>query len=863
MNNANPARQSGIEAVGPLPWGSHFCQFYDTTEDLIDTLVPYFRAGLEANEFCMWVTSEPLEADAARDALAAGMPDLDQRIAQGRIEILDYSEWYTKSGAFRADEVMQGWRDKLDSALAKGFDGLRLTGNTFWLEKNVWADFTKYEETVNTALAGANIIALCTYSLRKCGALEIAEVIANHEFALIKHSGEWQIIKSVHQRKMEQSLRESEERYRSLYSAMGEGMALHEIVRDDEGRAMDYRIIDVNPAFERITGIGRETAVNALASRLYGAGEPPYLDIYSRVAETGTSESFETNFSPMTKSFRIAVFSSAKGRFATVFEDITDRKRNEAGLKRAHDELESRVMERTAELQKTSELLSAERQRLFDVLETLPVMTCLLTPDYHVTWANRSFREKFGESGGRCCYEYCFGKSKPCEFCETYTVISTGKPHHWEVRSPDGGVIDAYDFPFRDVDGSQLILEMDIDVTEQKRLSERLHSASLYSRSLIEASLDPLVTISPEGKITDVNEATVAATGVDRERLIDTDFSDYFTEPEKAREGYRRVFDKRFVTDYPLTIRHKDGRLTDVLYNASVYKDPHGGVIGVFAAARDITAKKAAEAELEKYRIHLEELVKLRTRELEKTNLELKTQVSLREKTAEDLAMSNRDLEQFAYAASHDLQEPLRAIGGFVELLKQQLDGTLDSKKMEYMDFIIDGVARMQSLINGLLEYSRVETRGKEPARVDAKTALDHALFNLQAAIKESGANIVVDSLPEICADQTQLSQLFQNLIGNAIKFRSSAAPEISVSASRDNGAWKFAVSDNGIGIEPHYAERIFLLFQRLHTRKKYPGTGIGLAICKKIVERHGGRIWVESDPGTGTTFCFTIHDKG
>jgi PAS domain S-box-containing protein len=550
--------------------------------------------------------------------------------------------------------------------------------------------------------------------------------------------------------------------------------------------------------------------------------------------------------------------------------DITERKRTEEALKSAHDDLEAKVAERTAELQKISDLLGAERQRFRDVLDQLPAYVILLTPDYHVAFDNRFFRERFGEHHGRTCHGYLFGRHEPCETCQTYTPLKTGKPHRWEWTGPDKRNYDIYDFPFKDADGSPLIMEVGLDITEIKQVQaalqverERLRSASLYSRSLIEASLDPLVTISPEGKITDVNDATIKATGALRDKLIGTDFSDYFTEPYKAREGYREAFSKGFVTDYPLTIRHKDGRFTDVLYNASVYRDTNGAVIGVFAAARDVTAKKAAEAELEKHRLHLEELVQVRTGELEKVNVRLQDEIALRKQAAEDLAMSNKDLEQFAYAASHDLQEPLRAIGGFVELLERQLGGSLDAKKKEYMNFIVDGVARMQSLINGLLEYSRVETRGEEPAQTDAHAAFDRARLNLQTAIKESGANVVADALPRVCADTTQLSQLFQNLIGNAIKFRAAAAPIITVSASRDGGAWKFAISDNGIGIEPQYAERIFMIFQRLHTRKKYPGTGIGLAICKRIVERHGGKIWVESKPDNGSTFYFTIPDKG
>ena len=360
-----------------------------------------------------------------------------------------------------------------------------------------------------------------------------------------------------------------------------------------------------------------------------------------------------------------------------------------------------------------------------------------------------------------------------------------------------------------------------------------------YARSLLEASLDPLVTISADGKVTDVNEATIKVAGVAREELIGTEFSNYFTEPQKAREGYQQVFARGFVTDYPLTIRHRDGHLTDVLYNAIVYKDPRGNVAGVFAAARDITEKKIAEAELEKYRLNLENLVRQRT---------------------DDLMRSNKDLEQFAYVASHDLQEPLRAVAGFVELLRRSVGNSLDSKAAGYMEFAVDGAKRMQLLINGLLEYSRVGQEEKHE-KTSARAALDAAVKYLRTAIEESGAEVAVDELPAVYFDSTQLTQLFQNLLGNAIKFRGKGNPRIHIGAKRENDGWQFAVSDNGIGIEPEYADRIFLIFQRLHGRADYPGTGIGLAICKKIVEHHKGRIWVESKPGEGATFYFTIPD--
>jgi len=240
-------------------------------------------------------------------------------------------------------------------------------------------------------------------------------------------------------------------------------------------------------------------------------------------------------------------------------------------------------------------------------------------------------------------------------------------------------------------------------------------------------------------------------------------------------------------------------------------------------------------------------------------------------KAHDELARSNKDLEQFAYVASHDLQEPLRAVSGFVELLRRNLEKSLDAKTNEYMNFAIDGAKRMQSLISGLLEYSRVGTQGKKPKKTDSKEALDEAIARLATSIKESGAEINADGLPVVYFDDGQLSQLFQNLIGNAIKFRGEQPLRIHINATHQDAGpergglrhWRFAVRDNGIGIEPQYAERIFMIFQRLHGREKYPGTGIGLSICKKIVERHNGKIWVESKPGNGSTFYFTVPDLG
>lgn len=229
----------------------------------------------------------------------------------------------------------------------------------------------------------------------------------------------------------------------------------------------------------------------------------------------------------------------------------------------------------------------------------------------------------------------------------------------------------------------------------------------------------------------------------------------------------------------------------------------------------------------------------------------------------EELARSNRELEQFAYVASHDLQEPLRMVASYTQLLSRRYKGKLDDDADEFINFAVDGATRMQSLINDLLKLSRVGTRGKPFVDTDLGKVLDGAVSNLEMAIRDTGAVLMRDPMPRVMGDETQLIQLFQNLIGNALKFmRPEVKPAIHVGARRIGKAWELFVRDNGIGISPEYFDRIFIIFQRLHSKAEYPGTGIGLSLCKKIVERHGGRIWVESRPGEGTTFLFTIPDR-
>jgi PAS domain S-box-containing protein len=361
------------------------------------------------------------------------------------------------------------------------------------------------------------------------------------------------------------------------------------------------------------------------------------------------------------------------------------------------------------------------------------------------------------------------------------------------------------------------------NITERKEAEEIARAASQYARSLIEASPDPLVTISAEGKVTDVNTATEHVTGVNRDHLIGSDFADYFINPEQAREGYLRVFSQGFVTDYPLAIRHVSGKVTDVLYNASLYRDGSGNVLGVFAAARDITERKQIEAEL---------------------------------------IRSNAELEQFAYAVSHDMSQPLRMVSSYLSLIENALAGQLNEEMQLFIDFAVDGAKRMDAMILSLLDYSRIGRKFEAKTRISSKASLDEALSFLNPELNACGGELNVSGdWPELFASRDELTRLLQNLIGNALKYHEeSQVPRVHIHGMIRAGSLRVEVRDQGIGIEPSQIDRLFKVFSRLQARSRFDGAGVGLALCRKIVEHHGGCIGVESaGDGQGCLFWFEL----
>jgi len=514
-----------------------------------------------------------------------------------------------------------------------------------------------------------------------------------------------------------------ERKYHSLYSSMNEGVALHEIIYNSDNEPVDYIITDVNPAYEKILNLKGNEVIGMNASELYGTQEPPYLEIYSLVAENGEPSEFETYFEPMNKYFRISVISPEKGKFATVFDDITSRRLSEQTIQQQADIIE----------------LS------FDA-----IIVGQLDGDVE-SW-NRGAEELYGYSE----YE-AIGKP-------IYDLLNSEFPETWP------------------------------------NVSSKLRKDGIW-----------------EGEI-----------------------------KHHTKNGKQVIVSSRIQT--------------------IIIKD---GSIKLLETNRDITKRKHAEEHIIKL---LEEEQQL-TEELSATNEELQATSEELQSSNEELMraqnnlsdmviklkISNKELEQFAYVASHDLQEPLRMVSSFTQLLERRYQGRLDDDADDYIGFIVEGAKRMKALIDDLLAYSRLNTNIREFEPILMEVVLDDVLLNLKASIKENNAQITFNSLPTIKGDHIQINQLLQNLIGNAIKFHGKEDPKIHISALEFGGEWLFSVHDNGIGIDPNHQEQIFSIFKRLHTRKQYEGTGIGLSICKRIVEAHGGRIWVESQKGEGSTFYFTL----
>ena len=392
-----------------------------------------------------------------------------------------------------------------------------------------------------------------------------------------------------------------------------------------------------------------------------------------------------------------------------------------------------------------------------------------------------------------------------------------------------------------------VFVELSRNTALLKRQAEVLSKAEQKFRSLLEAAPDAMIISSEDGRISLVNSQVEVMFGFRREELIGRSIRNLVPDWKASAP---LPFDSQVLSASSGPSAPKEfwaSRKNQQRFPVEISLSPLQTVEGLLltSAIRDITERKKADEAIRELNTKLEERVVERTRELVASN--------------EALRQSNDDLNQFAYAASHDLQEPLRMVALYSQMLQRKYEGQIDTDADQYISFIVGGAKRMEMLLKDLLTYSQTGAPSEGPPQpVDCKIVMQKVLLNLQAAVEQNGANVAWESLPMVQAHEVRLVQLFQNIIGNAIKYRSQEQPTVRVTAERREADWLFAIEDNGIGIEPEYAHQIFGIFKRLHGQS-YPGTGIGLAICQRIVERYGGRIWVDSKPGQGARFFFTL----
>lgn len=475
--------------------------------------------------------------------------------------------------------------------------------------------------------------------------------------------------------------------------------------------------------------------------------------------------------------------------------------------------------------------LEAHEQRFRLVVEAAPNAMLLVDRQRRITLVNRKAVDLFGYDR-----EELIGQSIERLVPERFREAHPGHVHNFLANPKARAMGAGRELYGQRKDGSEVPIEIGLNPIEMPDgsglftlasiidITERKRSESAHQRlaAIVESSEDAIVSKALDGTITSWNrgaELLFGYTAVEAigksimmlvpERLLD--------EEERTMEAIRR---HERLDHFETLRRRKDGSEVDVSVRISPVLNSTGEVVGESKIARDITELKLRDAELQR---------------------------------------SNAELEQFAYVASHDLQEPLRMVANYTELLAQRYRGKLDEKGDKYIHYASDGARRMQRLVADLLAYSRVGSQGKPLLPVNAGKVLDSVVESIHPLIRDTGASIEYGALPWVMADELQLGQLFQNLIGNAIKFRSEAPPRVQIGSELQGSRWLFSVTDNGIGLDVRFADRIFQMFQRLHAVGKFEGSGIGLAIAKRIVERHNGHIWVESEPGKGTTFRFTL----
>jgi len=808
-------RKSGIGVVGDVPWGTHLCQFYQTKEDLIEILVPYFKAGLENNEFCMWITSEPLQVEEAKAALKKAVINLDDYIKKGQIEILDYSEWYTRAGKFDADEVLQGWVDKEKLALEKGLDGLRLTGNTFWLEPKDWKDFYDYEAMVDRVIGQYHMLAICTYSLELCGINDVLDVVSNHQFAILRRAGEWEIIVSAGRKRSIDALKKAEQNFHSsldesplgirIVSAEGELLYANQAILDIYGYSSLEELAAV-PTKQRYTPESYAEHQKRKEKRKRGEFVPSNYEI-SIVRKDGEVRHLNV--------FRREVIWNGETQFQVLHEDITERKRAEEALRESRE--------------KYKELVDFLPQTVFEIDET-----------GNFVFANRHGLETSGNTQqdidkGLNALQLFIPEDRN-RVRENMRRILAGERlggTEYTAMRKDGSTFPAlvYSVPITRGGKPAGLRGLVIDITERERAEEALRESEERYRTLFDSSLDGIAFHNMEGRILDANQAYLDMLGYTMGEIKKLTYLQLtpkkwyktearIVEDEITERGYSDEYEKEYI--------RKDGTVFPVSLRRWLIRDEKGKPVGIWGITRDITEHKQLQDE--------------------KAEWERKAHVASR------LA----SIGQMAAGVAHEINNPLTAVIGYARLLQTKKDIPGDIR--QDIDIIHEEAQRVANIVRKLLAFARQQKPERKLVNINdtISTTLDLRAYSLKTNNIEVTTQLDPD-LPMTLADASQLQQVFLNIILNAETEMKLAhgKGKFLVKTAQVNNNIRISFEDNGPGIAEENLDRIFEPF--FTTREVGQGTGLGLSLCHGIVAEHGGRIYAQSKLGKGATFVVEL----
>lgn len=695
------------------------------------------------------------------------------------------------------------------------------------------------------------IISYLSHNLRKktVEARKELEIRKQHELELVayrEHLEELVKQRTDKLKEEEQALKESEERF---YKAFNDSPVAQTIAVLPEGRW-----VEVNDSFLRLVEYTREEVIGHTSVDLHLMDSQMRGKLLENIVHYGGTRSVEIEIKTKTGKNLFIISSSqtivlnGQPHYISTLLDITERKIAEESLQKIRAELETRIHERTKELAELNKMLQAEiaehkqareavdteKQRFNDVLEMLPAYVVLLTPDYHVPFANRFFEERFGKSMGKRCYEYLFHRNKPCENCETYKVMKTNAPHHWSWLGPDGHNYDINDFPFKDTDGSPLIMEVGIDITEQKkaqaalqksqaeletRVEERtseLRETRDYLDNLFNHANAPIIVWNPNYEITRFNQAFEQLTGRSAQEMLGKNV-DILIPAEQRADAMAKINratakgERWEVVEIP--VQHIDGSIHILLWNsANLYSENGKTVIATIAQGQDITERKRVE--------------------------QMK--------------------DEFIGLVSHELRTPMTVITGS---LKTAISKGISGKdKQTLLENAIEGAAELSAILENLLELSRYQT-GRLQIHREAVVIPEIAQNVIERLKTRSEGHTFKTEFPKglapVEADSVRVERIIYNLVENAIKY-SPVSNEVKIFAQEKDSQVVVGVSDKGIGISKEDQDRIFEPFERLEKAARQ-GLGLGLVVCKRLVEAQDGKVWVDSEPGKGSTFYFSL----